>query len=170
MVLFYLFFLLCTTIRPKLRVFIDLFFILAHDHSTKLHGPLSFILSLCTSIRSKIRVLINFFFLFEHNHSTKVRQESLLLFKLFFPELCQYFVCYIHDSTALIFPTLYSWQYCLYISSAIFIALLSLYFVHYIHGIAALMFRTLYSCLHEVCPFSSLNSLPRIGVPDSRIG
>ena len=44
MVLFRLFFLLCTTIRPKNRALIDLFLLCAHDHSTELYGPLSFIL------------------------------------------------------------------------------------------------------------------------------
>ena len=47
------FFYLYTTIRPKMRVLIDLLLLFAHDHSTKLHGPLSFILSLV------------------HDHSTK---------------------------------------------------------------------------------------------------
>ena len=41
-----------TTIRP-IRVIIDLFILFAHDQSTKLYGPLSFILS------------------FVHDHSTK---------------------------------------------------------------------------------------------------
>ena len=52
MSLFYLFFILYTTIRP-IRVIIDLFILFAHDQSTKLYGPLSFILS------------------FVHDHSTK---------------------------------------------------------------------------------------------------
>ena len=71
MVLFHLFFLLCMTIRPKVRSLIDLFLLLAHDHSTKIYYPLSFILSLCTTIQLKIRVHIDFFFLFVHNHWTK---------------------------------------------------------------------------------------------------
>ena len=50
MVLFHLFFLLCMVIQTKLSVLTDLFILFAHDHSTKLHDPLSFILSLCTSI------------------------------------------------------------------------------------------------------------------------
>ena len=52
MVFFHLIFLFCSTIRPKIRVFID-FFLCARDHLTKIYGPLSFILS------------------FEHDHSTK---------------------------------------------------------------------------------------------------
>ena len=45
MVLFHLIFLLCTTIRPKIRVHTDLFLLFAHDHSTKVYDSLSFILS-----------------------------------------------------------------------------------------------------------------------------
>ena len=37
-VLFYLFFLLCTTIRPKIKVFINLFILFLHNHSTKIRG------------------------------------------------------------------------------------------------------------------------------------
>ena len=37
-VLFYLFFLLRTTIRPKIKVLIDLFILFLHDHSTKIRG------------------------------------------------------------------------------------------------------------------------------------
>ena len=40
--LFYLY----RTIRLKVRVLIDSFLLFAQDHSTKLYGPLSFILSL----------------------------------------------------------------------------------------------------------------------------
>ena len=51
--LFHFFYPLCTTIRPKISVLIDLFLLFVRDHSTKLYGPLSFILSLV------------------HHHSTK---------------------------------------------------------------------------------------------------
>ena len=53
MVLFHLFFFLCATIRPKTRVHTDLLLLFEHDDSTKIYGPLSFILSLV------------------HDHSTK---------------------------------------------------------------------------------------------------
>ena len=43
---FHLMFLLYVIIRPKIRVLIDLFLLWAHDYSTKINGPLSFILSL----------------------------------------------------------------------------------------------------------------------------
>ena len=36
---------LCTTIRPKTRVLVNLLILFSHDHSTKLYGPLSVILS-----------------------------------------------------------------------------------------------------------------------------
>ena len=90
--LIYLFY-LHTTIRLKYMVLFHLLF------------------RLCTIIRPKIRVLIDLFLLFVHSHSTKSRGHSYSLFNLFLSWLCQYFVCYIHDSTALIFRTLYSWLY-----------------------------------------------------------
>ena len=40
------FFYLYTTIRPKIMVLINLFILFAHSRSTKMYGPLSFILSL----------------------------------------------------------------------------------------------------------------------------
>ena len=46
-VLLHLFFLLGTTIWPKIRVHTDLFFLFVHNHSTKVYGPLSFILFFC---------------------------------------------------------------------------------------------------------------------------
>ena len=70
-VLIHLFFLLCTTIWPKTMSFIDLFLLFAHDHSTKIYEPLSFILYLCRTIRPKIRVQIDLFLLFLHEHLTK---------------------------------------------------------------------------------------------------
>ena len=53
MVLLHLIFLLCTAIRPKIRFHIDLFLLFGHNHSIKVYGPLSFIVS------------------FVHDHSTK---------------------------------------------------------------------------------------------------
>ena len=142
MVLFHLLFLLCTTIRPKISVLIDLFVLFAHDHSTKIYSPLSFILSFCTTIRPRIRALINLFFLFVHDHSTNVRSYSYsviyyflncasILFAMFMAVLPLYFVYYVHWSAALIFHTLYSWLY-----------------IHYWR--ATLIFLALYSCLYEV--------------------
>ena len=36
---------ICATIQPEFRVPTDLFLLFAHDHSTKIYGPLSFNLS-----------------------------------------------------------------------------------------------------------------------------
>ena len=46
MVLFHLLFVLCTTIRLKIRSLIDLFCLFAHNHVAKVYDPLSLILSL----------------------------------------------------------------------------------------------------------------------------
>ena len=117
MVLFHLFFLLCTTIQPNIRVIIDLFLLFAHDHSTKMYGPLPYILSLCTIIRPKIRVLINLFLLFVHDHSTKISGHS---YSLIYFSLSGANISYTVFMAVL---TLYSCQYCPYISYAIFMAM-----------------------------------------------
>ena len=82
-----------------------------------------------------------------HKHSTKVRSHS---YSLIYSFLCRYFVCYIqgstsliffrsvsgssafifriqyiHSSTTLMFPTLYSWKCCSYILYAISMAIWS---------------------------------------------
>ena len=44
---------ICASIRPEFMIPTDLYFLFAHDHSTKIYGPVSFILS------------------FVHDHSTK---------------------------------------------------------------------------------------------------
>ena len=73
---------ICMTIRPEFRVPTDLFTLFAHDHSTKIYGPLSFNLSFVTNIRPKLRVLIDLFLLCAHGHSTEV--YGPLSFILFF--------------------------------------------------------------------------------------
>ena len=124
-------FYLYRTIRPKIRVLINLIFLIVNDHST-----------------TKIRVLINLF-LFVHGHSTKVRSHSYF-FIYSFLRCDDILFCYILGIISLIFRSLCFWQYWLCISSPIFIAVLALCFLHYIHGSAALMFRTLYPWLCEV--------------------
>ena len=120
MALFHLYFLLCTTIPPKIRVFIDIF------------------LSLHTTIRPKSRVLINLLLLFIHNHSTGLGVTLTLLFIFFLDVpifrllyswqiLPLHFSRYVHSSTTYIFLS-----------------------VHYIHWSAVLIFRTLYPWLYEV--------------------
>ena len=59
------------------------------------------------------------------------------------------FAMFVAD-TALIFPSLCFWQYCLCISSAVFLVVLPISFVHHIHRRAGLIFRTLYPWLYEV--------------------
>ena len=83
MVLFHLIFLLCTTIRPRLRVFTDLFLLFAHYHSSKMYCPLSFIFSFVYNHSTKIRVLIDLFLLFVHDHSTKLYGPLSFILSLF---------------------------------------------------------------------------------------
>ena len=89
---------ICMTIRAEFRVPTDLFLFFAHDHSTKIYGPLSFNLSfvhdhltkiygllsfiflLCTTIRPWLRVLTDLFFYLH----TIIRQKCIFLFHLFF--------------------------------------------------------------------------------------
>ena len=68
------------TIRPKIRVVIDLIVSFPHDHSTKIYDLLSFILHLCTTIRTKIRVLIDLLPLFAYDHSTNLYDDRLSFF------------------------------------------------------------------------------------------
>ena len=124
MVLYHLFFLLCTTIRQRLRVLTYLFFLYAHNHFIKIWGPLPFIITFVHDHSTKkIRVLIYIFISFVHDHSTKIRGHSYSL--------------------------IYSLMNCVYISYATFIAVL-IYFVHYIQDKTALIFRTLCPWLYEV--------------------
>ena len=85
--------------------------------------------------------------------------------------LCRYLVCYIQGSTtSLIFCLLYFWQYCLYISSAIFITVLALCFLHYIHNIPAPIFRALYPWLRHFIHVQVATSWWRLGmVGDKRV-
>ena len=74
---------ICTTIRPEFRVPTDLFLLFAHDHSTKIYGPLSFNLSFVHDHSTKIRVLIDLFLLFVHDHSTKLYGPLSFILSLF---------------------------------------------------------------------------------------
>ena len=71
MVFFHLIFLFCTTIRPKIRVLIDLFFYVHATIRPKYMVLFHLLFLLSTTIRPKVRVLINFFILFVDDHSTK---------------------------------------------------------------------------------------------------
>ena len=123
-VFLYLLFLLCTTIRRRLRVLTYLFFLYAHNHLIKICGPLPFIITFVHDHSTKkIRVLIYIFISFVHDHSTKIRGHSYSL--------------------------IYSLINCVYISYATFIAVL-IDFVHHIYGRTGLIFRTLCPWLCEV--------------------
>ena len=62
--------LLCMTIRPKIKVHTDFFFICTRPFDQKLGSSLINLFYLYTTIRPKISVLIDLFFLFAHDHST----------------------------------------------------------------------------------------------------
>ena len=101
---------LCTTIRPKNRVLINLLFLFVHDHLTNLGVTLTllFILFLDVSI---FRLL----------YSCQIM--PLYFRSLFLAVLPLYFVRYIHSSTTYIFRTLYSLESCCYILYAVSMAI-----------------------------------------------
>ena len=136
---------MCTTVRAKIGVLIDLFILFTHNHLTKTFGPLSFILPFFVQDHStKIRVLIIFLFLFAHDYSTKlgvillfyIHGSTALIFRPLYlwAVVLLYFVCYVHGSTAFTFRPPYSLQYCPYIWYTVFMEVPFLYFVCYIHG------------------------------------
>ena len=97
---------LCTTIRPKNRVLINLLFLFVHDHLTKLGFTLSFLR--CVNISFAIFMT----------------DTALIFLSLCFRQCCLYissaifivvlpisFVHYIHWRAALIYRTLYPWLY-----------------------------------------------------------
>ena len=58
---------MCTTIRPNVRVFINLIFLFAHDHSTKVRGhSYSFIHSFLNCANISFAVLPLYFFRYNH--------------------------------------------------------------------------------------------------------
>ena len=112
---------LCTTIRPKNRVLINLLFLFVHDHSTKLGVTLTLLFILFLDV--PIFCLL---------YSWQI--------------LPLYFHHSVSSSTAFIFRPLYSQQYYLYLSYTIFIGELLLYFVRYIHGYMKSQPTTLLRC------------------------
>ena len=99
------FFYLYTTIRPKLRVLVNLIFFLVHDeHSTKVRGYSYFLI---------------YYFL-------NCANISFAIFKAVLP---LYFVRSIQRGAALtlVFRTLYSWKCCSYISYAMSMTIWSLH-------------------------------------------
>ena len=82
MVFFHLIFLFCTTIRPKIRVVIDLFFYVHATIRPKYMFLFHLFFLLSTTVRPKITVHIDLFLLFVHDYSTKI--YGLLSFILSF--------------------------------------------------------------------------------------
>ena len=134
-----------------------LFLLFTHDHSTKIDGPLSFILSFVHDHLPKIRVLIDLFLLFAHGHSTKMYgplSYVLPLCTTIRPKirfLINLFLLFAHDHSTKIrvysYSLIYSFLNCANISYAIFMSVLFLYFVRDIHVSTALIMCTLYSWL-----------------------
>ena len=80
MVFFNLIFFFCKTIRPRIRVFTDLFF---YVHATNRPTYMVFFylfFLLNTTIRPKARVHTDLFLLFVHHHSTEIRGPHLFIF------------------------------------------------------------------------------------------
>ena len=83
MIFFHLTFLFCTTIRPKIKVPIALFFFYVQatirpKYTILFH--LFFLLN--TTIRPKIKVHIDLFLLFVHDHSTKIHGPHWFTFSM----------------------------------------------------------------------------------------
>ena len=70
--------------RPTFRIVTDLFLLYVHDHSTKLHGPLSFILSCVHDHSTKNQGLIYLFIylLFVYDNLTSLTSSLTYLFYL----------------------------------------------------------------------------------------
>ena len=101
-----------TTIRPKIRVLINVF-LFVHDHSTKVRCHFYSLINsflLCVDISFAIfKAALPLYF---------VRSISSSLLPLSF-------VGYIYSSTTLTFPTLYSWKCCSYVLYAVSMAIWS---------------------------------------------
>ena len=175
MFLSHLIIILYTTIRPKIRVFIDLFLSCTHDHSTEICGFLIFIVFLCTTIRPRFRLLTYLIFLYAHNHLIKIC--SPLPFIIPFEHdhstnvirvLIYIFISFVHDHSTKIRGHSYSLIYllinCVNVSYTTFMAVL-IYSVHCIHGDTALIFRTLCPWLYEVLAPSWLSSASHAYIP-----
>ena len=173
MVLFYSFFPLYTTIRPRImalictRPFTNIYgplsciLYFAHDHSTKIYGLLSFILSFMYEHSTKNQGPHSFISFictepFDQNVSSSLIY-SLSSGESFDQNLefsLMYFYLFAYDYSTNIRSHSYSLIYyflnCANISYAVFMAVLPLYFVRCIHGRTALIFHTLQSQLYEV--------------------
>ena len=88
MIFFYLFSLLCTTIRPKIRVLIDLFFLFVHDHSTKVRGH-------------SYSVIYSFLNCANISFAIFITDCPYISYALFLAVVPLYFVRYIHSSQSI---------------------------------------------------------------------
>ena len=174
MVLFHLFFLLCTTIRQKYMVFFHLSLFLCTTIWPKIKVHTDLFLYMYTTIRPKINVHIDSFFYLH----TAIRQKYMIFFLSFILSLCttirpknrvliNLLFLFVHDHltnlgvnlTLLfilfldvsIFHLLYSCQIMPLYFRSLFLAVLPLYFVRYIHSSTTYIFRTLYSL--ESCSY-----------------
>ena len=80
MVFFHLIFLFCTTIRPKIRVLIDLFFYVHATIRPKYMVLFHLFFLLNTTIRPKLKAHTDLFLLFVHYHSTKIHDPHWFIF------------------------------------------------------------------------------------------
>ena len=96
---------ICTTLRPDIRVPTDLHMTIRQKYMILFH----LIFFLCTTIRPKIRVLNNLFLLCAHDHSTEI--YGPLWFTLFFVHdhstktrvLTDLFLLFSHDQSTKIY-------------------------------------------------------------------
>ena len=155
--IFHSLFLLWTTIRPKVKVLIDLFLLFRHDHFIQICGPLSFIYSyfLYLTLRPNIRFLIDLFPLFAHNHWTKIFYSFSFILSFYtsiqpkLKVLIDLFLLFAHNHSTKFrghsYSLIFSFLNYANISFAIIIVALPLYFVNYIHVSHVLIFCMLYS-------------------------
>ena len=103
---------MCTTIRPKVRVLINLIFLFVHDHSTKVRGhsySLIYHCPSCANISFAIFMADTAFIIFLF--------QVVLLLRFVWANSWQYY--------RYRFRTLHSWWHCSYISYAISMAIWS---------------------------------------------
>ena len=137
---FIYFFYLYMTIRPKIRVLIDLFFfICTRPFDLKLGSSLIYLFHLHATIRQKYMIVFHLFFLCAQPNSG--------------PHYYYYFFFFFHLYTTIppklgrgnFYSLIYSFFNCANISFAIFMAVLPLYLIRSISASTAFIFHPLYS-------------------------
>ena len=124
-------------------LFINLFLLFTHDHSTNIYGFLSFILSFTNDHSTKIDGPLSFILSFTNDHSTEIYGCLSFILSLVDDHmtkirvLINLFISFVHDYLTKIrvhsYPLIYSFLNCANISYAIFMAALPLYFLCCIH-------------------------------------